>query len=664
LFGFAVVRAVRVPLTYDEAATFFRFISTHPLTIFDFDVSTNHFLNTLLTKISYLVFGDSELALRLPNLAGYALYLYFSALVVRRLSSRAVGLGAFVLLNVNPYLVDYFALSRGYGLSLGLLMGAMHFFFSFLAAVRTPDAGRHLTRSLAFLAAAVMANLTLIDVYAALLAVAFAAFVVVNVVARRAGVVVDDPKPRREAIAWLPVVAAAFTLLVLSQDVALSRGLYEPVTVRLTGLTEAELAKTTVQRVDIIGRPTALNHHAGSPVWTLVDRANMKNVRIETPVSAAGKIASREARIEVVVGAHPFTSDRPDGADWASRDAGPVRVLDSGPTLSLARSRMPTFQSIINWRGDGTYLWTLLGYTAVVLAILGALAFLLKLAGALAVRRRILRREQWQPLSAGVLWLAALAGTPMYQLIRESALYYGGTAGLIDDTVYSLINSSFYGRTYHAAQNHVVFAVILATLIAFGVVFLLAYRRGTARPLVPAVCTLAIILMVAGVEVIARVLFDTPYLLDRTALFLVPLFVLFTSFLLDHIAGFGRAGRSIAATVVAAAAVFSVQHFAATANVSSTRDWPTDASTKVMLADVELIVEAEQRTGSRVVLGVDWMFGPVAMFYARKSRLAVIDVVPWPRGEDFLYLEDRQPDPGLKVVKRYPTARSLLARLR
>jgi hypothetical protein len=52
------------------------------------------------------------------------------------------------------------------------------------------------------------------------------------------------------------------------------------------------------------------------------------------------------------------------------------------------------------------------------------------------------------------------------------------------------------------------------------------------------------------------------------------------------------------------------------------------------------------------------------MFYARRSSRAVIDVVPIPRGEDFLYLDDLNPDPGLTVVRQYPAAHSLLARLR
>jgi hypothetical protein len=198
----------------------------------------------------------------------------------------------------------------------------------------------------------------------------------------------------------------------------------------------------------------------------------------------------------------------------------------------------------------------------------------------------------------------------------------------------------------------------------FGIVLARAHRQGRLTALLPGVCLLAIIVMVAAAELAARALFDTPYLLDRTALFLIPLYVLFVAFLFDAVARLGRPGWWIATATVTVMVAFSTAHFTATANTTSTRDWPRDASTKVMIADVEQMVAADRPAGSRVVLGVDGKFGPVAMFYARRSSRAVIDVVPIPRGEDFLYLDDLNPDPGLTVVRQYPAAHSLLARLR
>ena len=84
-----------------------------------------------MAKVSYLVGGSSDLALRLPSLIGYGMYLCFSILILGFLRYRPIAFAGFLLLNLNAYLLDYFALSRGYGLALGFLMGALFFFFGF-----------------------------------------------------------------------------------------------------------------------------------------------------------------------------------------------------------------------------------------------------------------------------------------------------------------------------------------------------------------------------------------------------------------------------------------------------------------------------------------------------------------------------------------------------
>ena len=180
--AFAAARAALVPLTYDEAATYLRYIPAGFLPVFKFDVATNHFLNTLLTKLFYLVGGDSELVLRMPNLIGYGMYMGFSLSILRRLGHRTIAFAGFMLLNLNPYLLDYFSLSRGYGLSLGFLMGAIFFLFKFLTRVRTgAAAGRELSAALLFGCAAVMANFSLLNVYMGLFAVALIALVTVQI---------------------------------------------------------------------------------------------------------------------------------------------------------------------------------------------------------------------------------------------------------------------------------------------------------------------------------------------------------------------------------------------------------------------------------------------------------------------------------------------------
>ena len=194
--AFEVARAVRVALTYDEAAAYHRYIdtafpsvfNTNLLSIFSFEVATNHFLNTLLTKSAYLVAGGSEFVLRLPNLLGYAMYIGFAALILFRYARPTVACAGCVLLNLNPYVLDFFTLSRGYGLSLGFLMGAL--FFLLEGAAPTPPRPLHaIPRALLFGLLAVMANFALLNAYVAIFAVAFIA----TVAAGRAGDAANAP---------------------------------------------------------------------------------------------------------------------------------------------------------------------------------------------------------------------------------------------------------------------------------------------------------------------------------------------------------------------------------------------------------------------------------------------------------------------------------------
>jgi hypothetical protein len=660
--GFAATRAAFVPLTYDEAATYLRYIESGFLSVFSFDVATNHFLNTLLTKIFYLAGGDSELVLRMPNLIGYGMYMWFSLLILRRLTHRVIAFGGFLLLNLNLYVLDYFSLSRGYGLSLGFLMGTLFFLFRFLTQLHAGAATRRdLFRALLLACAAVMANFSLLNVYLGVFVVGLVALIVFNSVTDAPPATGADGRSalaeRRRSFPWLPLVAVIFTLLVLSQDFGLSEKLYEPVEVRLVGLNEAELDAAMVSRIDVRDRATGLSFDSGAMVWRTAPPNHIAGLRIELPVAAADKLT----RIEVIADGRRFTRDESHDGGWKSRDAGATRVLESNPSLSLPRSRMPGYRSIMNWAGDGRYLAYLTGYTALALSALGALAILLKVLGRLAVRANLLRDDQWRPLASGALWLAALAGCPLYLLRRNGELYYGGTQGLIPDTFYSVISNSFYDRAYSPAQAQIAFGVAIVTIAAFGVVLYVSYRRRNLPRALPGVCVLAIMIVASVASIAERFLFQTPYPLGRTALFYLPLYALFLTFFCEALAGLGRAGEILATGLLVLALSCSTYHFTTNANTKYALDWWRDSGTKAMMEDLGQIVAAE-RPGSRVVLGVDRGYSAVAAFYAAKNTSAHINIVVVPTPSDFVYVDDGHQSLAMEVIKRYPVAGSVLAR--
>jgi hypothetical protein len=671
--AFVAARAVRVPLTYDEAAAYVRYVDTEfpsvfntsVFSIFSFEVATNHFLNTLLTKGSYLVAGSSEFVLRVPNLIGYAMYICFSCLILFATTRPAVAVAGCMLLNLNPYVLDFFAMSRGYGLSLGFLMGALFFLFRFLARLRTGDAvTRELSRALFFACGAVLANFALLNVYLSLFGVLLVALMVFN--STRSVPLTTSAAPgttaiRRRTIPWLPLVATPFTALVFSQDAGLSRALYEPVSVRLLGLDPTELDMVRVTRTDIRGRESRLPRDAGATAWHLTRPEPVRGLRIELPAAQADRIV----RLEVIIGSHPFSEEVGHVNAWSHHDAAGTRVFESGPSLSTPKSRMPEFRPLMNWAGDGRHAGYVAAYTACALSLLGGLALLLKGLGWLAVRTGILTSDQGRPLASGALWVAALVGTPLYLLKRDGQLYFGGTRGIIEDTFYSIIDDSFYGRTYHAAQTRIVFACVLVSLAAFCVVLYAHYRRRKLPAMAPVVSVLAII-VIASLSVVAqRYMFHTVYLLGRTALFYIPLYMLFVALLCEQIVEFGQAGKALATAILAVAVTVSTYHFMTTANTKYSWDWLADASTRRMMDDLGQIVAGERGAGSHVVLGVDWMYNPVAVYYAHQNTAAAIDVVglPFSGGIDFLYLDEKNVGPAMNVIRRFPLTRTALVRL-
>jgi hypothetical protein len=671
VFGaYIVARAIFVPLTYDEAASYLRYISQDFFSVFRFEVATNHFLNTLLTRLASMIAGNSEFVLRVPSLIGYGLYLYFSIRALESISNRTIAVAGLLLLNLNPYLLDYFALSRGYSLSLGLLMGGLFFLLRFVTrtagASEVADRPRQVLLALAFGCGAVLAGFSLLDAYLGITGVTLATVAVVS--RRRAS---NSPTtggaghwrmlPLRRSYLWLPIVAIMFDSLVLFQDVRLAEEFYEPVTIRVVGLTPTELEAVRVSRMDLHEKMADVPRESDASAWRL-DPMPLRGLRVELPADAAGKLDRNNAFIEAVIGSRPFVHQKSDDL-WRSRDDGGRVIFDSGPSLALPRSVSFLYQPVINWRGDRRHLTMVAASTGLALSILGLLAIALETLGWALQRLTLATAELWRPITLNLLWLATLAGPPLYLLKRSEELYFGGTRGFLEDTFYSLIDNSFYGRTYAANQTAFVFAAIVATIALFAVAVVVSYRRGRIDRVLPAACVFAII-AIASVAVAAQhKLFGTPYLLSRTALFYIPLFVLFVVFVADAVAQLGRSFRTAVVTIAIAAVCLAAYHVARTANLSYTSDWKKDADTKAMIADLAFVISTERPAGSRIVLGVDPTYSAAAAFYSQKVRTATIemDTIPSPRGIDFFYVDARNAG-GLSVIKRYPVAGTVLAR--
>ena len=167
LFSVSCLRAYMLSFTHDESLTYIYHVRHGILGALDFSVSNNQFLNSLLMWVSSLLFGPSELALRLPNLAAHVAFLIGSFVALRRFSGPLVSLCGFVILNTNMLILDYFSLARGYGLGLAFMIWSLCFYLKAIHA-ETDVAKSGVARAVWFAWLAVLANLVFLNYYVAL----------------------------------------------------------------------------------------------------------------------------------------------------------------------------------------------------------------------------------------------------------------------------------------------------------------------------------------------------------------------------------------------------------------------------------------------------------------------------------------------------------------
>lgn len=168
LLTYVGLRVVALSFTHDESYTFTRFIDLSFVRVMTYDhwlLPNNHILNTLSMQMMHCLFGADPWALRFPNwlaLGGYIAAAAGCLGFVRGRLSYVVGL---VILTVNPYLLDFFGLARGYGLAIALMMGSL---FCGLRYGRLSER-RWLWASLVFGVLAVMANFILLNYFICLM---------------------------------------------------------------------------------------------------------------------------------------------------------------------------------------------------------------------------------------------------------------------------------------------------------------------------------------------------------------------------------------------------------------------------------------------------------------------------------------------------------------
>ena len=133
IFSYTLIRATLLSFTWDEAFSYLQFVRNGVVIPEKYEMmsANNHLLNTWLNIHLVKIFGLSEFVLRLPSLFAHILFLFFSYKLIKNFENKWLAIASFLIINLNPYLLDFFSLSRGYGLSIGLTMTSIYYLYAF-----------------------------------------------------------------------------------------------------------------------------------------------------------------------------------------------------------------------------------------------------------------------------------------------------------------------------------------------------------------------------------------------------------------------------------------------------------------------------------------------------------------------------------------------------
>ena len=132
-FSYVLIRGFTVGMTHDEALTY-KIIQGDEILK---GTANHHWLNTQFSSLSAAVFGAKEFALRLPNILSFAVFWFFLFRISRNfLTSSSSQIALLLLLCGNPFMLDFFSLCRGYGLSIAFVTASLFYLFR-LAELKT-----------------------------------------------------------------------------------------------------------------------------------------------------------------------------------------------------------------------------------------------------------------------------------------------------------------------------------------------------------------------------------------------------------------------------------------------------------------------------------------------------------------------------------------------
>jgi hypothetical protein len=221
-----------------------------------------------------------------------------------------------------------------------------------------------------------------------------------------------------------------------------------------------------------------------------------------------------------------------------------------------------------------------------------------------------------------LLLMAAMVVVPIIKLIDNGGLYYGGTTGFYHDTLISIFAFSLY-HPYNTGIAQIVLNIFLFLLGSI-ILYCLIKRQNLdgmflqgKTILISLLTGLAILINLAN-----HYISGTLYLIDRTALFYVPLLTILLMYWIEELQE--RKVNWVPSLLLISLSILSLVNFGINANFKKTISWPFDAHSESILGRINAEGIQEKRL---MTIDFSWPFEKSIGYYFDKNKYSNLSII-------------------------------------
>jgi hypothetical protein len=214
--------------------------------------------------------------------------------------------------------------------------------------------------------------------------------------------------------------------------------------------------------------------------------------------------------------------------------------------------------------------------------------------------------SHWMFMTLCILTMFAFCYGPILKLIQYKQLYFGGTQNIFADTVYSLV---YYSCISFKMDDYRLQLIYYAVLISFCLFLLILVQAVFKRRLFKETnFFMAALGFVLVIQVVFFYLFNTKFLIQRTAAFLIPLYML------SLLALINEADGSILGIITFLLSLVILPTSISSVPLNYSLNWSYDADNERLIHDLKQIQKNSPQE-KKISLGIDWIFEPSLNFY-------------------------------------------------